>query len=139
MTRSTRKPSKPFHPKVIKTTAEHKCALARIEELFAAKPGTPKGDELELLLLLVETYESREFPVDLPDPIEAIRFRMEQANLRQKDLIPIFGSKSKVSEVLGGKRELTLSMIRKLVSDLEIPAHVLLQERKKISDSAAVT
>jgi len=129
MTTSTRKVSKPFHPKVIKTTAEHKRALARIEELFTAKPGTPKGDELELLILLVETYEAKEFPIDLPDPIEAIRFRMQQANLKQKDLIPIFGSKSKVSEVLNGKRELSLSMIRKLASELGIPTEVLLQER----------
>jgi HTH-type transcriptional regulator/antitoxin HigA len=129
MTTSTRKVFKPFHPKVIKTTAEHERALARIEELFTAKPGTPKGDELELLILLVETYEAKEFPIDLPDPIEAIRFRMQQANLKQKDLIPIFGSKSKVSEVLNGKRELSLSMIRKLASELGIPTEVLLQER----------
>jgi HTH-type transcriptional regulator/antitoxin HigA len=129
MTTSTRKVSKPFHPKVIKTTAEHELAIARIEELFTAKPGTPKGDELELLILLVETYEAKEFPIDLPDPIEAIRFRMQQANLKQKDLIPIFGSKSKVSEVLNGKRELSLSMIRKLASELGIPTEVLLQER----------
>ena len=129
MTTSTRKVSKPFHPKVIKTTAEHERALARIEELFTAKPGTPKGDELELLILLVETYEAKEFPIDWPDPIEAIRFRMQQANLKQKDLIPIFGSKSKVSEVLNGKRELSLSMIRKLASELGIPTEVLLQER----------
>jgi HTH-type transcriptional regulator / antitoxin HigA len=127
MTKSTRKPSKPFHPKVIKTTMEHERVLARIEELFTAKPGTPEGDELELLLLLVETYEAKEYPIDLPDPIEAIRFRMEQAKLKQKDLIPIFGSKGKVSEVLNGKRELSLTMIRKLVSELGIPAEVLLQ------------
>jgi HTH-type transcriptional regulator / antitoxin HigA len=129
MTTSTRKASKPFHPRIINTTAEHEHALARIEELFRAKPGTPEGDELELLMLLVETYEAKAFPIDLPDPIEAIRFRMEQANLKQKDLIPIFGSKSKVSEVLNGKRELSLTMIRKLTRELGIPAEVLLQER----------
>lgn len=129
MTKLTRRPSKPFHPKVIKTTVEHERALERIEELFTAKPGTPDGDELELLLLLVETYEAKEYPIDLPDPIEAIRFRMEQANLKQKDLVPILGSKSKVSEVLNGKRELSLTMIRKLVSELGIPAEVFLQER----------
>ena len=129
MTKSTRRPSKLFHPKVIKTTVEHERALERIEELFTAKPGTPDGDELELLLLLVETYEAKEYPIDLPDPIEAIRFRMEQANLKQKDLIPILGSKGKVSEVLNGKRELSLTMIRKLVNELGIPAEVLLQER----------
>ena len=127
MTTSTRKRSRTFHPKVIKTTEEHDQALARIEELFSAKPGTPEGDELELLVLLVETYEAEKFPIELPDPIEAIRFRMEQMNLKQKDLIPIIGSKSKVSEVLSGKRELSITMIRKIVSNLNIPAAVLLQ------------
>jgi HTH-type transcriptional regulator/antitoxin HigA len=127
MTTSTRKRSRNFHPKVIKTTEEHDQALARIEELFSAKPGTPEGDELELLVLLVETYEAEKFPIELPDAIEAIRFRMEQMNLKQKDLIPIIGSKSKVSEVLSGKRELSITMIRKIVSNLNIPATVLLQ------------
>jgi HTH-type transcriptional regulator / antitoxin HigA len=127
MTTSTRKRSRTFHPKVIKTTEEHDQALARIEELFSAKPGTPEGDELELLVLLVETYEAKKFPIELPDAIEAIRFRMEQMNLKQKDLIPIIGSKSKVSEVLSGKRELSITMIRKIVSNLNIPAAVLLQ------------
>jgi HTH-type transcriptional regulator/antitoxin HigA len=127
MTTSTRKRSRNFHPKVIKTTEEHDQALARIEEFFSAKPGTPEGDELELLVLLVETYEAEKFPIELPDPIEAIRFRMEQMNLKQKDLIPIIGSKSKVSEVLSGKRELSITMIRKIVSNLNIPAAVLLQ------------
>lgn len=127
MTTSTRKRSRNFHPKVIKTTEEHDQALARIEELFSAKPGTPEGDELELLVLLVETYEAEKFPIELPDPIEAIRFRMEQMNLKQKDLIPIIGSKSKVSEVLSGKRELSITMIRKIVSNLNIPAAVLLK------------
>jgi len=128
MTTSTRKRSKPIQPKVIKTTAEYERALARVEELFAAKPGTPKGDELELWLLLVETFEDKKFPIDLPDPVEAIRFRMEQANLKQKDLVPILGSKGKVSEVLSGKRELSLTMIRKLVDELGIPPAVLLQQ-----------
>ena len=81
------------------------------------------------MLLLVETYEEKKFPVAFPDPIEAIRFQMEQANLKQKDLVSIFGSKGKVSEVLSGKRELSLTMIRKLVTTLGIPAEVLLQEK----------
>ena len=136
MTKLTRKPSKPFHPKVIKTTSEYERALARVKELFTAKSGTTDGDELELLLLLVETYEEKEFPIDLPDPIEAIRFRMEQGRLKPKDLIPIFGSKSKVSEVLNGKRQLSLTMIRKLVSELGIPAEVLLQERGAVLDDS---
>ena len=127
MTKSTRKRSKRFRAKVIKSAEEHQLALARVEEIFMAKPGTPDGDELELLLLLIETYEDEKFPIDLPDPIEAIRFRMEQEELKQKDLIPIFGSKGKVSEVLNGKRDLSLAMIRKLVSDLGIPAEALIQ------------
>lgn len=128
MTKSPHKRSERFHPKVIKTAFEYERSLARIEELFSAAPGTVEGDELELLLLLVETYEKQEFPIDLPDPIEAIRFRMEQSQLKQKDLVPIFGTKGKVSEVLSGKRELSLTMIRKLVHELGIPANVLLQE-----------
>src|ERR1700681_561022 len=87
-------------PRVIKTHAQYKATLARIEEIFDARPGTAKGDELELLVLLVETYEDAAYPIDLPDPIEALRFRMEQKGLKPKDLIPYVGSKSKVSEVL---------------------------------------
>src|SRR5882762_9385777 len=87
-------------PKIIKTEAEYKMTLARVEEIFDARPGTAKGDELELLLLLLETYEDATYPIDLPDPIAALRFRMEQDGLRPKDLIPYIGSKSKVSEVL---------------------------------------
>ncbi|SMP68295.1 HTH-type transcriptional regulator / antitoxin HigA [Neorhodopirellula lusitana] len=128
MTKSTRKQSEILRPKVIKTDRDHQRALARVEELFAAKPGTPEGDELELWLLLVEKYEEAAFPVELPSPIEAIRFRMDQANLKQSDLIPFLGGKSKVSEVLNGKRDLSLTMIRKLHEHLGIPAEVLLQE-----------
>jgi HTH-type transcriptional regulator/antitoxin HigA len=94
-----------------------------------AKPGTAKGDELELLLLLVEKYEEQAFPIDLPDPIAALRFRMEQANLKPKDLVPYIGSKSKVSEVLSGQRPLSLTMIRKLVAGLGIPAEVALRAK----------
>src|ERR1700687_2848805 len=77
-----------MRPRVIKTQAQYEATLARIEEIFDARPGTARGDELELLLLLVETYEDAAFPIDLPDPITALRFRMEQAGLRPKDLIP---------------------------------------------------
>ena len=117
-------------PKVIKTEAEYKATLARIEAIFDAKPGTAKGDELELLLLLVETYEDQTYPIDLPDPIEALRFRMDQVGLKPKDLIPYIGSKSKVSEVLSGQRPLSLTMIRKLVMGLHIPAEVALRQTK---------
>ena len=117
-------------PRVIKTDDEYQAALARVQQIFSARPGTPKGDELELLLLLIETYEDEAFPMELPDPLAAIRFRMEQQDLKPKDLIPFIGSKSKVSEVLSGQRSLSLSMIRKLTSGLGIPANVLLQESK---------
>jgi HTH-type transcriptional regulator/antitoxin HigA len=117
-------------PKIIKTEAEYQATLARIEKIFDAKPGTPKGDELELLLLLVETYEDQAYPIDPPDPIAALRFRMEQQGLKPKDLIPYIGSKSKVSEVLRGRRPLSLTMIRKLVSGLHLPAEVALRKTK---------
>lgn len=115
-------------PKVIKTEAEHAEALARIEEIYDAKPGTPEGDEFELLVTLVEMYEEKAFPIGLPDPVEAIKFRMEQQGLKPKDLVPYIGSASKVSEVLSSKRSLSLTMIRNLVTGLGIPAEVLLQE-----------
>ena len=117
-------------PKIIKTEGEYQAALARIEKIFDAKPGTPKGDELELLLLLVETYEDRMYPIDPPDPIAALRFRMEQQGLKPKDLIPYLGSMSKVSEVLRGRRTLSLTMIRKLVGGLHLPAEVALRKTK---------
>ena len=117
-------------PKVIKTQAQYEATLARIEAIFDAKPGTAKGDELELLLLVVESYEDKAYPIELPDPIEALRFRMEQAGLKPKDLIPYMGSKSKVSEVLSGQRPLSLTMIRKLVAGLHLPAEVALRETK---------
>ena len=115
-------------PKLIKTAADHAAALARIDELFTAKPGTPEGDELDLLVTLVELYEEKQFPIALPSPVEAIRFRMEQQGLKPKDLVPYIGSAPRVSEVLSGKRPLSLAMIRKLVKGLGVPAEVLLQE-----------
>src|SRR6266571_4397625 len=117
-------------PKIIKTEADYQATLARIGRIFDARPGTAKGDELALLLLLVETYEDKAYPINLPDPIAALRFRMEQAGLKPKDLIPYIGSKSKVSEVLSGQRPLSLTMIRKLVAGLYLPAEVALRETK---------
>ena len=124
-------------PKVIKTEAGYKATLARIDKIFDAKPGTAKGDELELLLLLVEKYEEIEFPIALPDPIAAIRFRMEQDKLQPKDLVPFIGSKSKVSEVLSGQRPLSLTMIRNLITGLGIPPEVLLQQPTKKLEHAS--
>jgi len=118
-------------PKIIKTDADYQATLARIERIFDAKPGTAKGDELELLLLLVETYEDKKYPIDPSDPIAALRFRMEQGGLKPKDLIPYIGSKSKVSEVLSGHRPLSLTMIRNLVTGLGLPAEVAMRNTTK--------
>jgi len=114
--------------KLIKTEADHEAALERIDQLFDAVPGTPEGDELDLLVHLVEAFEEREHPIGLPDPVEAIRFRMDQQGLKNADLVPYLGSKSRVSEVLNRKRTLTLAMVRKLHAGLGIPAEVLIQE-----------
>ena len=114
-------------PKVIKTEKDYESALARINDLMDADPGTPEGDELELLVTLVELYEKAKHPIDLPDPVEAIKFRMEQLGLKQKDLIPLIGSRSKVSEVLSRQRPLSITMIRKLNAGLGIPAEILVR------------
>lgn len=113
--------------KLIKTDADHKAALARIEQLWNASPGSPGAEELELLTHLVEQYESATCLIPMSDPISAIQFCMEQEGLKPSDLIPFIGGKSKVSEMLNGKRPLSLSMIRRLHFGLSIPAEVLLQ------------
>lgn len=112
-------------PKLIKTEKEHRAALRRIEEIFDAKPRTPEGDELDLLVTLVELYEDKTFPIGLPSPVEAIKFRMEQQGLRPKDLARYLGGANRVSEVLAGRRALTVGMIQKLHHELGIPAEVL--------------
>jgi HTH-type transcriptional regulator / antitoxin HigA len=113
-------------PKVIKTTLEHTQALAHVEALMDAKPGSPKEAELELWSLLVERYEVEHFPIDIPDAVEAIKFRMEQEGLRQKDLAVYFPGKNRVSEILNRKRPLSIGMIRALHRGLGIPAEVLI-------------
>lgn len=112
--------------KVIRTERDYEAALARVEKLMDAKPNTPQGDELDIISLLVHDYEEKAFPIDKPDPITAIRFRMEQQGLTPSDLVPLLGSRSRVSEVLSGRRGLSLKMIRALVAGLRIPAEVLL-------------
>ena len=109
----------------IRTKADHEAALARIAELMEATEDTREGDELDILATLVEAYERRHFPIDSPDPVEAIRFRMEQLGLTRKDLEPYLGSRHRVSEVLNRKRGLSLSMIRRLHAGLRIPLEVL--------------
>jgi HTH-type transcriptional regulator/antitoxin HigA len=114
--------------RAIRTEADYQAALARIDALMDAEFGTPDGDELDVLTDLVELYESRHVPMGYPNPIEAIRFRMEQGGLSPRDLIPFMGSRAKVSEVLSGKRPLTMQMARALHANLGIPADVLLQQ-----------
>ena len=116
--------------RVIRSETDYEAALSQIERLIDQKaaPGTLEGEELELLTVLVRNYEANRFGGGVPDPVEAIRFRMEQANLRPRDLVPFIGSRSKVSEVLARKRPLTLSMIKALHSGLGIPAGALLGE-----------
>jgi HTH-type transcriptional regulator / antitoxin HigA len=116
--------------RLIKTQREYRAALRRVEELMDARPGSAQGDELELLAALIEIYEEEHAPIPPPKPVEAIRFRMEQENLKPQDLIPFLGSRSRVSEVLNGKRPLTLTMIRRLHRGLGIPADVLLGETR---------
>src|SRR5215204_5121888 len=103
-------------PKVIHTAADHEAALKRIDALMETdpEPNSPEGEELELLTVLVERYEEKKYPMDIPAPLEAIRFRMEQQGLKAKDLIRYLGTPGRVSEVLNGKRPLTLAMIRRL-------------------------
>lgn len=113
--------------KPIKTEKDYLQALERLERVFDAKPGTQEGDELEILGILLEKYESENFPIDLPDPIEAIKFRMEQLNYSQNDLAEVIGLKSRASEILNRKRKLSLEMIRNLSDKLHIPSEVLIQ------------
>lgn len=115
-------------PKIIKTEQQYHEALARVEALMDAKPGSSREEELELWSLLVEQYEATHFPIELPDPVEAIKFRMEQEGLQQKDLVKFFPGKNRVSEILNRKRPLSLGMIRALNQGLGIPAEVLIRE-----------
>jgi HTH-type transcriptional regulator/antitoxin HigA len=113
--------------KPIRTQRDYKAALADIERLFDAKPGTPDGDRLEVLATLVEAYEQQHYPMPPPDPVEAILYYMESRGLSRKDLEPYLGSRAKVSEVLNRKRPLSIEMIRRLHDGLGIPAEVLIQ------------
>ena len=112
--------------KPIKTERDYRKALKEIEKLWDAKPNTPMGDRLDVLVTLVEAYERKHYKVDPPDPIEAIKFRMEQLDLKPSDLAKILGGRSRVSEVLNRKRKLTVEMMRSLRKHLAIPAESLL-------------
>ena len=113
--------------KPIKSTKDYQQALKRLEVIFDAKRETPEGDELEILGILIDQYENENFPIDLPDPIEAIKFRMEQLGYTQTDLAKVVGLKSRASEILNKKRKLSLDMIRQLHEKLNIPTDVLIQ------------
>lgn len=123
--------------RAIKTEQDYEIVLAEIEALMDAEPDTPEGDRLDVLTTLVEAYEAKHHAIDLPDPIEAIKVRMAERDLQRKDLEAMIGSRSKVSEVLSGKRPLSIAMIRRLHSMLGIPAEVLIQEARSRRRSAA--
>lgn len=112
----------------IRDEEDYEAALAEVDALMDAVPGTHEGDRLDVLVTLIEAYEARHWPIDTPDPIEAIRIRMEQKNLRQRDLEPMIGSRARVSEILSRKRSLTLPMIRRLSKGLDLGADVLIRE-----------
>jgi HTH-type transcriptional regulator/antitoxin HigA len=114
----------------IKTKTDYQNALKRLDVIFDSKPGTKEGDELEILSLLIDHYEREHYPIDAPDPIEAIKFRMDQMGYKQKDLEDALGYKSRISEILNRKRKLTVDMIRKLHSVLNIPLDSLIKEYK---------
>lgn len=117
--------------KPIRTKADYKAALKEIESLMGEEGNTPEGERLDVLVTLVEAYEEKHFPMDLPDPIEAIKFTMEQKGLTVKDLVPMIGRLNRVYEVLSRRRPLTIAMIQRLHSDLGIPAESLIKQPDK--------
>jgi HTH-type transcriptional regulator/antitoxin HigA len=114
--------------KLIKTENDYQIALSRLDEIFEAPENTPEGDEADLLALLIDEYENKHYPIEAPDPIEAIRIRMEEMQLKQKDLANELGGKNRVSEILNRKRKLTVDMIRKLADKLKLSASLLIQD-----------
>jgi HTH-type transcriptional regulator/antitoxin HigA len=114
--------------KLIKSEKEYQAALEMLDQLFDAKIGTQKSDEADVLALLIDEYEKNNFPIEAPDPIEAIKIRMEEMDLKQKDLIGIIGGKSRVSEVLNRKKKLTVEMVRNLAVHLNLSAQILIND-----------
>ncbi len=117
----------------IHTEKDYQNALARIEEIFDARAGTVEGDELEILGILVDEYEKKHFPIEAPKPIEAIKFRMDQLGMEQKDLAKLLGSRSRASEILSGSRSLSLRQIKILCQKLNIPAEILIQDPEPVT------
>ncbi|MGJ3235415.1 helix-turn-helix domain-containing protein [Marivirga sp.] len=118
--------------KLIKTDSEYQEALKRLEEIFDAKIGTPESDEADILGLLIDEYEKKHYPIEAPDPIEAIKIRMEEMDLKQKDLVGVIGGKSRVSEILNRKKKLTVDMVRSLALRLNLSAQILINDYKLI-------
>ena len=114
--------------KPVKTKKDHLNALKRIEQLMGAKAHSPAGDELDVLVTLVEAFEAKHYAIDAPDPIAAIQHRMEDLGMARKDLEPLLGSKSRVSEILNRKRKLTMEMVRTLHVKMNLPADTLIQD-----------
>jgi HTH-type transcriptional regulator/antitoxin HigA len=121
----------------IRTDADYRAALKEIDNLMMSAPDTPEGEKLDVLVTLVEAYEAKHYPLDFPDPVEAIKFEMEQKGLTIMDLEPMIGKRNRVYEVLNHKRSLTLKMIWKLNQNLGIPAESLIKPRKFIYESAS--
>jgi HTH-type transcriptional regulator / antitoxin HigA len=117
--------------KPIRTDTDYQKALLEIEELWGSSLGTPKGDRLDVLATLIEAWEIAHYPIDPPDPIEAIKFRMEQQGLTRKDLEGIIGTRARIAEVLDRKRSLSIAMIRRLNAELKIPAEILIRPSRK--------
>lgn len=117
--------------KPIKKEADYERALHRVEELWDSPPNSPESDELDVLTTLIEAYEREHYPIDLPDPIEAIKFRLEQKGKNSRDLIGVIGQRTRVYEVMSGKRPLSLNMIRNLHEKFDIPAEVLIQPARR--------
>jgi HTH-type transcriptional regulator / antitoxin HigA len=115
----------------ISSERDYESALQEFETLWGAKSGTPKGDRLDVLATLMDAWEAAHYPMDPPDPIEAIKFRMEQQGLTRKDLEGIIGTRARIAEVLSGKRELSIAMIRRLNAKLNIPAEILIRPSRK--------
>ena len=113
--------------KPIRTKKDYAAALKELEMLWGSKSGTPQGDRLDVIATLIDAYEAAHYPMDLPDPIEAIKFRMEQLGLTRKDLEPLIGTRTRVAEVLNRKRSLSIGMIRRLHNTLGISADILIQ------------
>lgn len=114
--------------KPIRSDVDYYTALARLEEIFDAPKDSPEGDEAEILVLLIESFENTNYPIEAPDPIEAIKIRMEEMEVKQKDLVGVIGGKSRVSEIINRKKKLTVEMIRKLSEFLKIPSDILIQD-----------